>query len=63
VTVNPPLVFSVRTLSGSVILNWPYGTLQSATNILGPWTNVNGAASPYTNTPAGPQGFYRIQLQ
>ena len=63
VTVNPPLVFSVQMMSSGFILNWPYGTLQSATNILGPWTNVNGANSPFTNTPAGPEGFYRIQLQ
>ena len=63
VTVNPPLVFSVQMMSSGFILNWPYGTLQSATNILGPWTNVIGATSPFTNTPAGPEGFYRIQLQ
>jgi len=63
VTINPPLVFSVQMMSGSLILDWPNGTLQSATNILGPWNNVIGATSPYTNTPAGPPGFYRIQLQ
>ncbi len=62
-TVNPPLVFSVRMLSGNLIFNWPYGALQSATNIMGPWNDVTNAISPYTNTPAGPQGFYRIQLQ
>ena len=63
VTVNPPLVFSVQILSGSLIFNWPYGTLQSATNIMGPWNHVDGATSPHTNTPTGPQGFYRIELQ
>ncbi|MBW8863869.1 MAG: hypothetical protein JF609_02905, partial [Verrucomicrobia bacterium] len=63
VTVNPPVNFSAQVLSGNFILNWPYGTLQSATNILGPWNNVNGATPPFTNTPAGPQQFYRIQLQ
>jgi len=63
VTINPPLVFSVQLVSGSLILNWPYGQLQSATNILGPWSTVNGATSPSTNTPAGPEQFYRIQLQ
>ncbi|HEV2694670.1 MAG TPA: hypothetical protein VG347_17375, partial [Verrucomicrobiae bacterium] len=63
VTVNPPASFSAQMLSGSFILNWPYGTLQSATNISGPWGNVNGATPPFTNLPAGPQQFYRIQLQ
>jgi hypothetical protein len=63
VTVNPPMTFTAQMLSGSLILNWPYGTLQSATNILGPWNNVSGATPPFTNTPTGPQQFYRIQLQ
>jgi beta-galactosidase len=63
VTVNPPVAFSIQILSGSLILNWPYGGLQSATNIMGPWHDVNGGTSPYTNTPIGPQKFYRIKLQ
>jgi beta-galactosidase len=62
VTVNPPVAFSIQMLSGSLILNWPYGGLQSATNIMGPWNDVNGGTSPYTNTPIGPQKFYRIKL-
>jgi hypothetical protein len=63
VTVNPPLVFSIQTASGNLILNWPYGTLQSATNLFGPWTNVTGATSPLTNAPPAPQQFYRVLLQ
>jgi hypothetical protein len=63
VTVNPPVALSVQMLSGSLIFNWPYGALQSATNIMGPWNNINGAASPFTNLPVGSQGFYRVQLQ
>jgi len=63
VTVNPAVNFSAQILAGGLILNWPYGTLQSATNISGPWNNVNDATPPFTNIPAGPQQFYRIQLQ
>jgi hypothetical protein len=63
VTVNPPAVCSAQVLSGNFILTWPYGLLQSATNVLGPWSNVNGAVSPFTNHPANPQAFYRILLQ
>jgi hypothetical protein len=63
VTVNPPVALSVQMSSGSFIFNWPYGTLQSATNIMGPWHNINGAASPFTIMPVGSQGFYRVQLQ
>ena len=63
VTVNPPLVFSVQTSSGNLILNWQYGTVQSATNLFGPWSNIIGAMSPFTNTLLAPQEFYRILLQ
>ncbi len=64
VTVNPPLIFSFQpSFAGGFILNWAYGTLQSATNVTGPWNNINGATSPYTNIPVGSQGFYRVRLQ
>ncbi len=63
VTVNPPLPFTVQLQSGSPVFAWPFGTLQSATNLTGPWTNVTGASSPFTNTSASPQQFYRVQLQ
>jgi hypothetical protein len=38
-------------------------TLQSATNLFGPWTNVIGVTSPLTSAPAAPQQFYRVLLQ
>jgi hypothetical protein len=63
VTVNPPVLFSVQMHSGKLILGWPYGVLQSATNVLGPWSAIAGATSPFTNLPAGPEQFYRVQLQ
>jgi beta-galactosidase len=63
VTVNPPLVFSAQLSASSLVLTWPFGALESATNVLGPWNNISGAASPFTNTPGGPQQFYRIRLQ
>ena len=63
VTVNPPLVFSIQTASGNLILKWPYGTLQSATNLFGPWMNVTNATSPFTNMPSVPQQFYRVLVQ
>ena len=31
-------------------LNWSYGTLQTATNAAGPYSNVPGATPPYTFT-------------
>jgi hypothetical protein len=48
--------------SGNLVLTWPYGTLVQATNVLGPWTAVAGATSPYTNSPntAIPQLYFRV---
>jgi len=48
---------------GNTVVTWPVGTLQSATNVTGTYTNVPGAASPYTNSIVGPQLYYRVQLQ
>jgi hypothetical protein len=63
VSINPPLVFSIQRSSSNLIFNWAYGTLEFAPNLSGPWNSINEATSPWTNTPAGPQEFYRVQLQ
>jgi hypothetical protein len=43
-------------------LTWPQGTLMQAANLAGPWV-TNGAPSPYTFAPAGPQEFFRVKVQ
>jgi hypothetical protein len=63
VLVNPPVPFTVHPSPDGLIFNWPYGLLESATNISGPWVNLTGANSPYTNPVTAPQGFFRVQLQ
>ena len=63
VTVNLPVIILIQNGPDGIEITWPNGTLQSATNILGPWYDLSGAASPYVVTPAGPQQFYRIKLQ
>jgi hypothetical protein len=63
VTVNPPVAFTVQSFAGNLILNWPYGVLQSTTNLSGSWSNVGGAASPYTNAPIKTEEFFRLKLQ
>ncbi len=63
VTVNPPARITAQVLGGRIILSWPVGTLQSATNLSGFWNDVIGAASPRTNSMAPLQEFYRIKLQ
>ena len=63
VMVNPPAKIAAQLADGNVILSWPAGTLQSATNIVGPWINVSGATPPRTNSMSAHQEFFRIQLQ
>jgi beta-glucanase (GH16 family) len=63
VTVNPPASISIQPAVGKVILTWPAGTLQSATNLSGPWNDVFGSVSPRTNPIASSMEFYRLRLQ
>jgi beta-galactosidase len=67
VSVTPvaplPVFMSIRTAGNSIIITWPNGTLQSATNIVGPWHDFGGVVSPYGITPAGSQQFYRVKVQ
>jgi fibronectin type 3 domain-containing protein len=66
VTVNPLLLvtLSIEASSGSVTIGWPGGTLQSATNVVGPWDDVTNAVPPsYQVTPTDPQQFFRVKVQ
>jgi len=63
VAVNPPVTVSIQSSGNSITITWPSGTLQSATNITGPWHNLTGTNSPYPLTFTGPQQFYRVKLQ
>jgi len=58
-----PAALSVQLVLGQVVLTWPGagGALQAAGNVTGTYTNVPGASSPYTNTLAAPQLFYRLK--
>jgi beta-glucanase (GH16 family) len=62
-SVSPPATVGAEFSSGNLILTWPSGTLQSTTNILGPWMDLNGATSPLTNPATEAQEFYRLKLQ
>jgi hypothetical protein len=44
-----------------IVLTWSVGTLESSTNVNGPYTTVVGATSPYVVTPTGAHMFYRLQ--
>jgi hypothetical protein len=43
--------------------SWTGGVLESAENPEGPYTEVGGATSPMTLTPAGLKQFYRLRVQ
>lgn len=45
-----------------VVITWDCGVLQSATNVVGPYLDVVGATSPYTNiSTTPPTRFYRAK--
>jgi hypothetical protein len=62
VAVSPPVSVSIGTSGSNIVLSWPTGALQSATNLAGPWGDVGGAGSPFVVTPSEPQRFYRVRL-
>ncbi|HEV2329134.1 MAG TPA: DUF2341 domain-containing protein [Verrucomicrobiae bacterium] len=62
-TITLPITLTIRTVGNQAILTWPGGTLQSASNLNGPYSNVTGATSPYTNSISGTQLYFRVQAQ
>ncbi len=62
-TGTPPGPVSVGKVGGQLEVRWTNGTLQQATTVTGPWTDVGGnPVSPYLVTPAGAATFYRSRL-
>jgi len=51
-----------RSGAESVTLSWPQGTLEEATNLLGPWV-TNAAPSPYVISPTNQQMFFRVLIK
>jgi len=45
-----------------VTISWSgVGTLEVAEDVLGSWTSVPGATSPYPITPVAARKFYRLR--
>ncbi len=58
-SVAPPPTLSIQVNGGNAVVTWPdfaFG-LQSATDVTGPWADVSGATSPYTNGISGSMYF------
>jgi uncharacterized delta-60 repeat protein len=60
----PPVTINALSKGGKLVLSWPYGVLQSATAVRGPYTNVPSAVSPFTNSSMTlRQLYYRVKVQ
>jgi Concanavalin A-like lectin/glucanases superfamily len=53
----------VQASLSSINLAWPQGTLFQATNLIGPWSAMPNAVSPFTIVPTNPTAFFRVLLQ
>ena len=52
------------TRSGNnLVLSWPQGTLQSASQVTGPYTDMTGVSSPYSAPLSGPQKYFRVRVR
>ncbi len=61
-TIRPILSVGTTAGGGKVVINWTGSyNLQSATNVLGPYGDITGATSPFTNTNTIPQQFFRLK--
>jgi hypothetical protein len=53
-----PTLTVAKLPNGNIQLTWPFGTLQGAASVTGPWLPIT-ATSPHTITPSG-QNYYRV---
>lgn len=53
---------SIARTGTNVVLTWPVGVLEQSTNVAGPYTPVNGAASPYTNAAMNTAQYFIVHV-
>jgi hypothetical protein len=58
----PSASLSYERSGPDLILTWSSGTLESAENIMGPWTPVEDATSSHTVSTAGGTRFFRLVM-
>ena len=58
-----PPVLNIQLLGGQAVLSWdaPAFSLQSATDVAGPYSTLTGVISPYTNTITSLPMFFRLR--
>jgi uncharacterized repeat protein (TIGR03803 family) len=61
--IDLAIPLNIKAAHGNVVLSWsdPTFSLQAAPTAAGDFTNVAGAASPYTNAVKGKAEFFRLQ--
>jgi hypothetical protein len=62
-TVAPAAALHYQMTGGAMVLTWTAGTLQCASAVDGPYTNMSEAFSPYTVVPSGDRQFFRLKVQ
>jgi hypothetical protein len=59
--IVPDRLLAAHRASNNLVMEWGSGTLQSATNVNGPYQDVSGATSPYPAPLTGPHWFFRLR--
>ena len=61
---EPDVHLAIQRLgNGQTQTSWNFGSLESATNIQGPWQTVSNAVSPWAEARSGAQKFSRVKLK
>ncbi|HEV2455085.1 MAG TPA: LamG domain-containing protein, partial [Verrucomicrobiae bacterium] len=58
---TPPAFEALTQSSNQLELNWTYGTLQTSTNVLGPYLNVINQEVPFLVPTTNAQQFFRLR--
>lgn len=58
----PPVSLAIQSSGNQTRLAWGLGTLQSAPQVGGPYTNIN-VPSPFTLSPTGAAQFFRVKIR
>jgi glucose/arabinose dehydrogenase len=59
---TPQIKVSIFLSGSQPILSWPIGILEQADQILGPWSSVPNATSPYSPVGFASKKFYRVRI-
>ena len=63
VTINPSVTATISNGPEGITITWPTGTLQYATDVVGPWFDLTGTNSPYSTPATELQQFFRVRVQ